>query len=444
MSLLSRTSLALAAGVLIGGGLSLTHGVLADRSTRTGAQAELPLQDLQAFVEILNRVKNEYVDEVEDRVLLENAVRGMLTGLDPHSAFLNAEEFRDMNIATSGKFGGLGIEVQMHNGFVRVVSPIDDTPAAKAGVQPGDLIVRIDDKPVKGMELSEAVQMMRGEPGTKIRLVIARENHPQPINLELTRAVIQVQSVRSRLLAPQLGYVRISNFTTETGRSLRQEIDKLKKAATDNRLNGLILDLRNNPGGVLDAAVQVADVFLDEGLVVSIRGRDPASTREFHARRGDMLDGAPLVVMINAGSASASEIVAGAIQDQRRGVVVGTRSFGKGSVQTIMPLNNASAIKLTTSRYYTPNGRSIQADGIEPDITIRPLRLAEEQPEGFAPITEADLRRSLRGSGNNAARSAGAGETEEDPFADIQTLAQRDYALYEALNLLKGLVVSQR
>lgn len=442
MSVLSRTSIALAVGVLIGGGLSLTHGVLADRGNATAASRDLPLQDLQAFVEILNRVKTEYVEEVEDKTLLENAVRGMLTGLDPHSAFLNADEFKDMGIATSGKFGGLGIEVQMHNGFVRVVSPIDDTPAAKAGVQPGDLIVRIDDKPVKGMELSEAVDMMRGEPGTKIKLVIARETAPQPVTLELTRAVIQVTSVRSRLLSPELGYLRISNFTTETGRSVQTEIAKLQKAAAGGKLSGLVLDLRNNPGGVLDAAVQVSDAFLNDGVVVSIRGRDLSAAREFRARSGDVMDGAPIIVMINAGSASASEIVAGALQDQRRAVVVGSKSFGKGSVQTIMPLTNASAIKLTTARYYTPNGRSIQADGIEPDVTIRPLRLAEDQGEAFTPVTEADLRGSLRGE--TARDTQKKDETAEDPFADIATLASRDYGLYEAMNLLKGLVVSRR
>ncbi|ULQ45210.1 S41 family peptidase [Flagellatimonas centrodinii] len=436
MSLLSRTSLALAAGVLLGTGLSLTHGVLADRGT-AGTET-LPLQDLQTFVEILNRVKTEYVEEVDDKTLLENAVRGMLTGLDPHSAFLDADEFKDMGIATSGKFGGLGIEVQMYNGFVRVVSPIDDTPAARAGVQPGDLIVKIDDKPVKGMELSEAVDLMRGEPGTQIKLVIARENVPQPVNIELTRDIIKVTSVRGRLLAPELGYVRISSFTTETGRSLNSTLKTLAGEVKGGRLSGLVLDLRNNPGGVLDAAVQVSDAFLDKGPVVSIRGRDPQSGREFNAEPGDALEGAPIVVMINAGSASASEIVAGALQDQRRAIIVGTKSFGKGSVQTIMPLTDASAIKLTTARYYTPSGRSIQADGIEPDVTIRPLKVAENQDEGFTPITEADLRGSLKNeNGDN-------GKADDAAFVEEEALAERDYALYEALNLLKGLVVSRR
>lgn len=450
MSLLSRTSIALIVGVALGGGLSLTHSVLADRDTAES----LPLQDLQAFVEILNRVKTDYVEEIDDKTLIDNAIRGMLSGLDPHSSFLSADEFKDMSAATSGKFGGLGIEVQMHNGFVRVVSPIDDTPAARAGIMPGDLIVRIDDQAVKGLELSDAVNLMRGDPGTKITLEIARETSPQPITLELERAIIKVTSVRSERLAPTLGYVRISNFTTETGKSLSAEIAKLKKDAQDQRLDGLILDLRNNPGGVLDAAVQVSDVFLNDGVVVSMQGRDERSRREFKATPGDELDGKPLVVMINAGSASASEIVAGALQDRRRGVIVGTKSFGKGSVQTIMPLNNESAIKLTTALYYSPLGRSIQADGIEPDVTIRPLLVSEDKSAGFTPITEAELRGSLR-NGNkkdeeedqdkdeDAKADDAAAEGEDiDPFADAEKLAERDYALYEALNLLKGLVIA--
>lgn len=422
--------------------------MLAERDTAES----LPLQDLQAFVEILNRVKSDYVEEIDDKTLIDNAIRGMLSGLDPHSSFLSVDEFKDMSAATSGKFGGLGIEVQMHNGFVRVVSPIDDTPAARAGILPGDLIVRIDDQAVKGLELSDAVKLMRGEPGTKITLEIARETAPQPVTVELERAIIKVTSVRSELLAPTMGYVRISNFTTETGKSLSDEIAKLRKKADDEQLDGLILDLRNNPGGVLDAAVDVSDAFLDEGLVVSMQGRDERSRREFNATKGDALDGKPLVVMINAGSASASEIVAGALQDRRRAVIVGTKSFGKGSVQTIMPLNNASAIKLTTALYYSPDGRSIQADGIEPDVTIRPLRVAEDETLGFTPITEVELRGSLRNGNRKDEAEESMPEPEDgdadgddvDPFADADKLAERDYALYEALNLLKGLVISAK
>jgi carboxyl-terminal processing protease len=437
MSLFSRTTLALGLGVLIGTGVSLTHGVLAEKPG-TGSEA-VPFQELQSFVEILNRVKSEYVEPVEDKTLFENAVRGMIAGLDPHSSYLNREEFKDINIATSGKFGGLGIEVQMQNGFVRVVSPIDDTPAARAGVQPGDLIIRIDDTPVKGLSLDEAVKMMRGEPGTRIKLVIARENAPGPITLELKRDVIAVTSVRGRLLGDGLGYLRISSFTTETGSSLNKELAKLIKG-TGAPLKGLVLDLRNNPGGVLDAAVQVSDAFLDTGAIVSIRGRDAAESREFRAQQGDLLQGAPVVVMINGGSASASEIVAGALQDQKRAVLVGSKSFGKGSVQSIMPLSNQSAIKLTTARYYTPSGRSIQGEGIEPDIVIRPLRLAAEQDgPAFEPTKEADLKGSLKNeNGTTPAPSSGVAQDDE-----AQKLAEQDYALYEALNLLKGLVVTR-
>ncbi|MFP5357475.1 MAG: S41 family peptidase [Gammaproteobacteria bacterium] len=437
MSLFSRTTLALGLGVLIGTGVSLTHGVLAEKPGASGEA--VPFQELQSFVEILNRVKSEYVEPVEDKTLFENAVRGMIAGLDPHSSYLNREEFKDINIATSGKFGGLGIEVQMQNGFVRVVSPIDDTPAARAGVQPGDLIIRIDDTPVKGLSLDEAVKMMRGEPGTRIKLVIARENAPAPITLELKRDVIAVTSVRGRLLGDGLGYLRISSFTTETGSSLNKELSKLVKSS-DQPLKGLVLDLRNNPGGVLDAAVQVSDAFLDTGAIVSIRGRDAAESREFRAQQGDLLQGAPVVVMINGGSASASEIVAGALQDQKRAVLVGSKSFGKGSVQSIMPLSNQSAIKLTTARYYTPSGRSIQGEGIEPDIVIRPLRLAAEQDApAFEPTKEADLKGSLKNeNGQTPAPKTGAATDEE-----VQKLAEQDYALYEALNLLKGLVVTR-
>ncbi len=440
-----RVSLALVAGILIGASVSLTSGVLADRS---GSVESLPVKDLQTFVEILNRVKTDYVEPVEDKTLLENAVRGMLSGLDPHSAYLDREEFKDMNIATSGKFGGLGIEVQMQDGFVKVVAPIDDTPAAKAGIQPGDLIVKIDDTPVKGLSLSDAVDKMRGDPGTKITLTLVREGAPAPKVVELKRDVIKVASVRGRVLEPGMAYLRISSFTTETGPTLEKEFARLQSEA-GGALKGVILDLRNNPGGVLDAAVKVSDSFLDKGTIVSIRGRDGNGGREFNASRGDLLDGKPLVVMINAGSASASEIVAGAIQDQKRGVLVGTRTFGKGSVQTILPLSNEGAIKITTARYYTPSGRSIQAEGIEPDIAIRPLRIAraEDGAENiFEPISEAALAKSLANENGDPAHQdeiARKREAAEKQAATARELAENDYALYEALNLLKGLVIAR-
>ncbi|PPE74808.1 peptidase S41 [Solimonas fluminis] len=437
-----RTPLVLAAGIAIGTGITLTQGVLADKAT---AKTEaLPFRDLQTFVEILNRVKSDYVEPVDDKTLLENAVRGMLAGLDPHSAYLDEKEFQDINISTSGKFGGLGIEVQMQNGFVRVVSPIDDTPAAKAGIQPGDLIIKIDETSVKGLTLAEAVDKMRGEPGTKVQLTIAREGANAPVVVDLVRAEIKVASVKSKMLEPGMGYLRISSFTTETGSALEREMEKLKK---DNGgdLKGLVLDLRNNPGGVLDAAVKVSDAFLESGSVVSIKGRELASARDFTARPGDLLKGAPIVVMINGGSASASEIVAGALQDQKRAVVVGSKSFGKGSVQTIMPLQSDAAIKLTTARYYTPNGRSIQGEGIEPDIAIRQLKVAkDEQQAAFEGIEEADLKGSLS---NDKSKKKDKEEALKDKEAkakeakDAEQLAESDYALYEALNLLKGLVI---
>ncbi len=446
MPLTQRVPLALAAGILIGASVSLTSGVLADK---TKPSDTVPVKDLQTFVEILNRVKSDYVESVEDKTLLENAVRGMLSGLDPHSSYLDKDEFKEMNIATSGKFGGLGIEVQMQDGFVRVVAPIDDTPAAKAGVQPGDLIVKIDDTPVKGLTLSDAVSRMRGDPGTKITLTLVRDGEAAPKVLELERAVIKVASVRGRILEPGMAYMRISSFTTETAPALEKEFAKLEKEAGGS-LNGMILDLRNNPGGVLDAAVKVSDAFIEKGGIVSIRGREGAGSREFGATSGDLLKGKPLIVMINSGSASASEIVAGAVQDQRRGIVVGARSFGKGSVQTILPLSNQGAIKITTARYYTPNGRSIQAEGIEPDIVIRPLRIARNEDgsaDALDPISEADLAKSLANENGDPAHQEEVKKKREE--IELQTkrareLAENDYALYEALNLLKGLVIATR
>lgn len=434
-----RTLLALSAGVLIGASITLTEGVFATKE-KAGVEA-LPFKDLQTFVEILNRVKSDYVEPVEDKALLENAVRGMLSGLDPHSAYLDKDEFREINIATSGKFGGLGIEVQLFNGFVRVISPIDETPAARAGIQPGDLIVKIDETPTKGLSLAEAVQIMRGEPGSKIVLSLVREGAPGPITVEMNRAIINVASVRGRMLEPGLGYVRISSFTTETGPTLDKELARLNKEA-GGTLKGIVLDLRNNPGGVLDAAVKVSDSFLEKGAIVSIRGRESNGNREFNATPGDALDGRPIVVMINAGSASASEIVAGALQDQKRAVLMGDKTFGKGSVQTIMPLQSEAAIKLTTARYYTPSGRSIQGDGIVPDIAVKPLKIAkDEEPAGFSPITEADLNRSL--ANENGPSDKTAEEARQKLAAEEQKLAETDYTLYEALNLLKGLAISR-
>ncbi|PTU31604.1 S41 family peptidase [Stenotrophobium rhamnosiphilum] len=456
MPLISRTSAAaVAVGAIIGVSLTLTHGVLADKDQSAGG--DIPVKDLQTFVEILNRVKSDYVEPVDDKKLLENATRGMVEGLDPHSSYLNKDEFKDLNVATTGKFGGLGIEVQMQDGYVRVVSPIDDTPAAKAGIKPGDLIVKIDDTPVKGLTLTDAVSKMRGDPGSKVTLTIAREGADKPLIVELKRDIIAVASVRSRMLDPGMGYIRISSFNVDTGENLNKELNKLKKEAGGD-LKGLVLDMRNNPGGVLDAAVKVSDAFIEKGTIVSIKGRDPSNTREFVATPGDLLNGHPLVVLVNGGSASASEIVAGALQDDKRAVLMGSRTFGKGSVQTIMPLQNDTAIKITTARYYTPSGRSIQAEGIEPDIALRILKVSKDEQEGFEMVKESDLKGSLHNEKEklkekkDADKPAEANAVEAEANAknkdtdkkgkEQQSLAESDYQLYEALNLLKGLVIT--
>ncbi len=435
----SRYTLFLALGITLGIGIALGHGVWAARKGES--QAALPLNELRTFVEILNRVKTDYVESVDDETLLENSIRGMLDGLDPHSAYLSPEEFKEIAISTSGKFGGLGIEVQMQNGFVRVVAPIDDTPAYKAGIKAGDLIIRIDDKPVKGLTLLDAVKLMRGEPGTDIELTILRETVEQPFNVKITRDIIRVRSVKSRMLEPGFGYLRISQFSSQTGKTLSAEYDKLRKANKGD-LKGLVLDLRNNPGGVLNAAVEVSDAFLNDGSVVSIKGRLLESTQEFNATRGDLLKGGPLVVLVNSGSASASEIVAGALQDHSRAVIMGTQTFGKGSVQTILPLQNEAALKLTTARYYTPSGRSIQAQGIEPDIIIKPLTVSAQQTNGMKPLKEADLLRRLENdNGDEDDDDDDNGSSIDNLIEPEANLAETDYALNEALNLLKGLYI---
>lgn len=433
--------LALAAGVVIGGGVAFTHGVLADRSAATDT---LPLKDLQTFVEILNRVKSDYVEPVDDQTLLENAVRGMLSGLDPHSSYLDKEEFKDISVATTGKYGGLGIEVQPQDGLVKVVAPIDDTPAARAGIQSGDLIVKIDDTLVKGLSLTDAVGRMKGDPGTKVTLTLVRQNAPQPIVLELKREVIKLTSARSRMLAPGYGYLRISQFQTNTEKNVEDELNKLKQQEGGGALKGLVLDLRNNPGGVLNAAVDVSDEFLNKGIIVSMKGRVVDSNREFDAHPGDALNGAPLIVLVNGGSASAAEIVAGALQDNKRAILIGTRTFGKGSVQTILPLQSDSAIKLTTARYYTPSGRSIQAQGIEPDIEVGPLKVAKVDGDPDSGIHEADLAGRLDNPDkDDAAKNDKQKEDDAKQALDEQKLAQTDFALFQALNLLKGLSIAR-
>ncbi|NIM28232.1 MAG: PDZ domain-containing protein [Gammaproteobacteria bacterium] len=435
MKSLFRSMPALAFGALLGASLTLGEGVLAGKNeTET-----LPLEDLRTFTEIFAKIKNDYVEPIEDKTLLENAIRGMLAGLDPHSAYLVPDDYKELQAGTSGEFGGLGIEVGMEDGFVKVISPIDDTPAQRAGVKAGDLIIRLDDTPVKGMALSDAVKIMRGKPGTDIVLTIVREGKDQPLKISITRDVIRVTSVKSRMLDPGYGYIRISQFQSRTGESLREAISKLEEKA-NGTLKGLVLDLRNNPGGVLSAAVAVSDAFLTDGIIVYTEGRLEDAKLKFNAKPTDMLDGAPIVVLVNGGSASASEIVAGALQDHRRAIIMGQKTFGKGSVQTILPMDNGSALKLTTAKYFTPSGVSIQAKGISPDIELENLKLADSEGSGTSRIKEADLAGHLEGEAEKrkGADSSKQGGAEERP------LARRDYAIFEALNLLKGLSILQK
>jgi len=432
-----RMSAGVLTGIVLGLALSLSFGVFANK--QEGAEA-IPLEDLRTFTDVYMRIKRNYVEDVNDSELLENAIRGMLSGLDPHSSYLSERDFRDLQIGTSGEFGGLGLEVGMEDGFVKVISPIDDTPASKAGVRAGDLIIRLDDKPVKGMSLNDAVNEMRGPKGTDITLTIMREGADQPIRITLTRDTIRVRSVRSEMLEPGYAYLRISNFQSKTSQNLVDEVQKLQKEG--NGLNGLILDLRNNPGGVLNGAVGVSDAFLEDGLIVYTEGRTADAQFRYQASPGDVLNGAPMVVLVNEGSASASEIVAGALQDHQRAVIMGSRTFGKGSVQTILPLKQDTALKLTTARYFTPDGRSIQAEGIEPDIKLERLQVSAAETNGSRPVTEASLQRHLQRQRATEEIGGGADPVEAGDV-DNGSLAQRDYQLYEALNLLKGLTILQ-
>ncbi|WP_078117774.1 S41 family peptidase [Thiosocius teredinicola] len=424
---------ALAAGLIVATGMLVTpFGALAEE---TKPSSDLPLDELRIFAEVFGRIKNDYVEPVDDRKLLNFAIEGMLSGLDPHSAYLNEDDYRDLRVGTSGEFGGLGIEVGMENGFVKVISPIDDTPAKRAGVQAGDIIIRLDEKPVKGMTLDEAVKMMRGKPGTELTLTIVREGADKPLEITVVRDVIKTVSVKQRLIDKGYGYVRISQFQARTPEDMLNGIGKLKREAGGS-LKGLILDLRNNPGGVLNAAVAISDAFLTDGTIVYTEGRIRDSQLKFKAAPDDVLDGAPIVVLVNGGSASASEIVAGALQDHQRAVIMGQQTFGKGSVQTIVPVNERTAVKLTTARYFTPNGRSIQAEGIVPDIKLGNVRLTRGE-EQAPKLKEADLARHLvnpeeDGEVEKPAQPKPKSEDEE---------AENDYMLSEALNLLKGLAI---
>lgn len=429
-----RQSTLLLVGILLGLSLAVGHSVYALKDNQTGS-VDIPFESLQAFTDVFSRVKSDYVEGVDDKKLIEDAIRGMLSGLDPHSAFMNTAEFNELKVGTTGQFGGLGIEVSMENGFVKVISPIDDTPASRAGLKPSDLIIQLDDSPVKGMTLNDAVKIMRGEPDTDILLTIVREGESAPLEFTITREIIRVKSVKSRILEDGYGYVRIASFQSRTTTDLLKSITDLQKKAP---LKGLVLDLRNNPGGVLSGAVGVSNAFINDGLVVYTEGRIDNSSHRYTATPGDSLNGAPLIILINGGSASASEIVAGAMQDHKRAIIMGTKSFGKGSVQTIQELQNGSAVKITTARYFTPNGRSIQAKGIVPDIELKTLRLPASDTNGRKSFSENDLSGHLSNPDDDETLDGEQSDTSEDE-ENIQDLAEVDFQLYEALNLLKGM-----
>ena len=428
------------AALAMSGSIALTLPAAAEALDQTAAteaeKPQLPLEDLRTFTKVFEHIRKAYVREVDDSTLLEYAIKGMITELDPHSAYLDASDFEDLQVNTSGEFGGLGIEVGMEDGYVKVISPIDETPAKKAGVESGDLIIKLDGETVKGLSLNEAVNKMRGAKGSDLKVTIVREGTDKPFDLTITRDTISVRSVRTRMLEDGYGYLRIAQFQVNTGKDVVKELEKLKAEQDEagTPLKGLVLDLRNNPGGVLQASVEVADAFLNDGLIVYTEGRIDNAELNYSASEGDNSGNLPIVVLINGGSASASEIVAGALQDHQRGIIMGTRSFGKGSVQTVIPISEDSAIKMTTALYFTPNGRSIQAQGIEPDVIIERVKVTKLENSGRR-ITEADLKGHL-GNGNGG-KESNAKDREKDNIAeDLQT---RDNQVYEALTLLKGL-----
>lgn len=435
MSKQFKTALVLVLGIFVGITASITGSVFA---TKESEPAGLPLDQLRNFSDIFSRIKSDYVEDVDDKVLLDNAIKGMLTGLDPHSTYLSPEEYTELRIGTSGQFGGLGIQVGMEDGFVKVISPIDDTPAYQAGVEAGDLIIRLNDQTVKGMSLNDAVKIMRGEPGTDIKLTIVREGENKPLVIKVTRAIIKVKSVKNRMLDPGYGYVRVTNFQSKTPRDLLQAINDLKDEY-GSELKGLVLDLRNNPGGVLNAAADVSDLFINKGKLVYTEGRIENSHFEFNAKPGDILNGAPIVVLINGGSASASEIVAGALQDHRRAILMGSKSFGKGSVQTIQELRSGGAVKITTARYFTPSGRSIQGEGITPDIILDKFTVTETKKDTISRIKEADLEGHISNPNKTDEEIQKDAKAAEEK--DKKVLASVDYQLHEALVLLKGLSI---
>ncbi len=465
-----RTFSLVAFGAVLGIMISLHLSAVADKDT---APAPLPVDDLRAFTEVFGKIKSDYVEPVTDKKLITAAINGMLSGLDPHSAYLDKDAFKDLQVSTQGEFGGLGIEVGMEDGFVKVVSPIEDTPAYQAGIKPGDLIIKLDDTPVKGLTLNDAVKRMRGKPNTKITLTLLRKGEPKPIVVTLTRAVIQIKSVKYRMLDHDYGYIRITQFQEHTGEDLAKAIEALSKQNKE-ALKGLVLDLRNDPGGLLNSAVAVSTAFLPkDALVVYTDGRTEDAKMRLTANKDYYLRGnqsdylkklpawtktVPMIVLVNGGTASASEIVSGALKDHKRAIIMGTQTFGKGSVQSVLPLGNGTAIKLTTARYYTPNGNSIQAKGITPDIVVEEATVNEAGKQAFS-VHEADLENHLINDkdsskpGNAPVKlEAPKPSKDEKPGSqapagkpiDPEAAAKQDYQLTQALNLLKGLQIMQR
>jgi len=431
------TAASLSLSIFLGLALSTSASAQTQQQQQQAQQQvlPLPLNEVRMFTEALDRIRMSYVEEIDDQTLLENAIRGMLAGLDPHSAYMAGDEFDLLEETTTGEFGGLGVEVGRENGYIRVISPIDDSPADRAGIKAGDLIIQINNKPLREMLPEEAAQMMRGAPGTDVTVTVAREGQ-EPFDITITREVIALSSVRSRIIAPGYAYLRISQFRVNTGTELEEEIEELyaQNEAIDQPIKGMVLDLRNNPGGILQASVSVVDAFINEGRIVYTEGRLEQTGLDFSATRKTVAGDVPLVVLINNGSASASEIVAGALQDHGRAIIMGKRSFGKGSVQTVLPLDERRAIKLTTSLYFTPSGRSIQAQGIEPDIEVDEA-LVTRRSRNVMQYNEADLAGHLE-NGNGTA-------TDNDRLAEALISAEEvlvsDYPLNEALNVLKGI-----
>ena len=424
MTFRQRLSIALAIYVL-------TAAPLSGQAQQTEL-LPLPLDEVRMFTEALDRIRMAYVEEIDDKTLLENAIRGMLAGLDPHSAYMAGQEYDALQETTSGEFGGLGIEVGRENGYIKVISPIDDTPADRAGIEAGDLIIQIDNKPLRELTPEEAANMMRGEPGTEVTVTIAREGM-EPFELSVVREVIAITSVRSRILEPGYAYVRIAQFRLNTGEELEDELRELY--AEHGELKGVVLDLRNNPGGVLQASVRVVDAFIEDGSIVSTKGRLGGNDMTFSASLATIAPDVPLAVLVNNGSASASEIVAGALQDHGRAVVMGTQSFGKGSVQTVLPLDDTRAIKLTTSMYYTPSGRSIQAQGITPDIIVDDA-FVTRRSRSISQYNEADLPGRL--ANGNGEETVDSDEEMAEALISAEQVMVTDYPLNEALNVLKG------